>query len=121
MDAPTKSIGWVLWGSHSPNKNRSSGPKIKPLGPPAAAGSTPKSLLTEKAAAALVRKIRKTGLQAELAQQFILNHAPQDYQSDYLELWESFIAEAMPTLQSDFDYALKDALALLRRECNVGP
>jgi hypothetical protein len=86
-----------------------------------AAGSTPKSLLTEKAAAALVRKIRKTGLQAELAQQFILNHAPQDYQSDYLELWESFIAEAMPTLQSDFDYALKDALALLRRECNVGP
>jgi hypothetical protein len=86
-----------------------------------AAGSTPKTLLTEKAAAALVRKIRKTGLQAELAQQFILNHAPQDYQSDYLELWESFIAQAMPTLQSDFDYALKDALALLRRECNIGP
>ena len=86
-----------------------------------AAGSTPKTLLTEKAAATLVRKIRKTGLQAELAQQFIINHAPQNHQSDYLELWESFIAEAMPTLQSDFDYALKDALALLRRECNIGP
>ncbi len=85
-----------------------------------AAGSTPKTLLTEKSASTLVRKIRKTGLQADLAQQFILNHAPQDYQGDYLELWESFIAEAMPTLQSDFDYALKDALALLRRECNIG-
>ncbi|MEI8155322.1 MAG: hypothetical protein WCH60_00540 [Burkholderiales bacterium] len=86
-----------------------------------AAGSTPRTLLTEKAAATLVRKIRKSGIQAPLAEHFILSHAPQNHQSDYLELWESFIAEAMPTLQSDFDYALKDALALLRRECNIGP
>jgi hypothetical protein len=30
-----------------------------------------------------------------------------------------FCEEASPTLLSGFDYALNDALALLRRECNV--
>jgi hypothetical protein len=86
-----------------------------------ATASAPKTLLTEKAAAALVRKIRKSGLKPELAEQFIRNHAPPAHQSDYIDLWESFVVDALPTLQSDFDYALRDALALLRRECNVGP
>ena len=86
-----------------------------------ATASAPKTLLTEKAAAALVRKIRKSGLKRELAEQFIRNHAPPAHQSDYIDLWESFVVDALPTLQSDFDYALRDALALLRRECNVGP
>jgi hypothetical protein len=86
-----------------------------------AAGSSPKTLLTEKAAATLVRKIRKSGLQAPLADLFIVNHAPKNHQNDYLELWESFVADALPTLQSDFDNAQKDAMALLRRECNIGP
>ena len=86
-----------------------------------ATASAPKTLLTEKAAAALVRKIRKSGLKRELAEQFIRNHAPPAHQSDYIDLWESFVLDALPTLQSDFDYALKDAMALLRRECNVGP
>ncbi len=85
-----------------------------------AASSPPKTLLTEKAAASLVRKIRKFGLKPELANQFIQDHAPQTQQADYRDLWEAFQSEALPTLQSDFDYALKDALALLRRECNIG-
>jgi hypothetical protein len=84
-----------------------------------ATGSTPKTLLTEKAATTLVRKIRKSGLQAPLTEHFIKSHAPQDRQSDYLKLWDSFVADALPTLQSDFDYALRDAMALLRRECNI--
>jgi hypothetical protein len=83
-------------------------------------GSPPKTLLTEKAAATLVRKIRKAGLKRELAEQFIQSHAPQAHQADYLDLWGSFLSDALPTLQSDFDYALNDALALLRRECNIG-
>ena len=86
-----------------------------------AAGSSPKTLLTEKAAATLVRKIRKSGLQTPLADLFIVNHAPKNHHNDYLELWESFVADALPTLQSDFDNAQKDAMALLRRECNIGP
>ena len=41
--------------------------------------------------------------------------------SDYADLWEGFVEEAQATLCSDHDYELKDALALLRRECNVKP
>ena len=84
-----------------------------------AAGSTAKTLLTEKGAAALIRKIRKSGLKPELAQQFIREQAPVQHQGNYLRLWKSFLEEAIGTLQSDADYALHDALALLRRECNV--
>lgn len=86
-----------------------------------AAGSAPKTVLTEKSAATLIRKIRKSGLQPALATDFIFSHAPQHHQNDYAQLWDAFVEDARPTLQSDRDYALKDALALLRRECNIGP
>ncbi len=84
-----------------------------------AAEAAPKTLLTEKGAATLIRKIRKAGLKPDLARQYIQNHAPAQHQDDYAQLWQNFIDEAQPTLQSDFDYELKDALAVLRRECNV--
>lgn len=84
-----------------------------------AAGAAPKTLLTEKGATALVRKIRKTGLKPEVASAYIQDNAPEQHQDGYSRLWENFIEEALPTLQSDHDYALKDALALLRRECHV--
>ena len=90
-----------------------------------ATGTTAKTLLSEKAAASLVRRIRKThksgatGLQPQTASQYILNNAPEQHQGDYARLWTDFMEDALPTLQSDFDYELKDALALLRRECNV--
>ena len=85
-----------------------------------AAGSAHKTVLTEKAAATLIRKIRKSGMDAGLASGFIRDHAPGAYQSDYLRMWDEFTEEALPVLRSDADYALHDALALLRRECNVG-
>ena len=84
-----------------------------------ATASTPKTLLTPKTAATLIRKIRKTGVQDERVSQFILANAPPAYQSDYLQLWQNFWTEAQSTLRSDHDYALHDALALLRRECNM--
>jgi hypothetical protein len=84
-----------------------------------AAGSTPKTLLSEKSAATLIRKIRKSGFKPELATQFIQTHAPAQFQADYAQMWESFVEEGRDTLESDADYALHDALALLRRECNV--
>jgi hypothetical protein len=84
-----------------------------------AAGNAPKTLLTEKTAAALIRKLRKSGLHAELAVQYIQAHAPIQHQDGYADLWKAFCEEASPTLLSGFDYALNDALALLRRECNV--
>lgn len=84
-----------------------------------AAGSTPKTVLTGRGAAALVRKIKKTGIQPELAQAYIQEHAPKEHQDDYQDLWETFMEEALPTLQSDQISAHNDAMALLRRECHV--
>jgi hypothetical protein len=84
-----------------------------------AAGSAPKTILTEKAASSLIRKLRKSGLNAELADQYIQAHAPAQHQDGYIGLWNDFCEEASPILLSGFDYALNDALALLRRECNI--
>lgn len=84
-----------------------------------AAGSAPKTLLTDKSAATLIRKMRKSGFQPELAATFIRDHAPEQHQDDYARLWQDFVAEAQATLLSDFDSKLSDALSLLRRECNV--
>jgi len=84
-----------------------------------AAGASPKTLLTEKAATALVRKIRKSGLNVALAQQYIALHAPAQCQQDYAKLWSDFMEESQQTLQSDAYSGLEDALALLRLECNV--
>jgi hypothetical protein len=84
-----------------------------------AAGSKPASLLTEKSASTLIKKIRKSGLDAELPLAYIREHAPVAYQNDFCEMWQEFIADAQSTLKSDFDYNLHDAIALLRLQCNV--
>lgn len=84
-----------------------------------AAGAAPKTFLTEKSATALLRKIRKSGFHAALAQQFIADHAPLAHQGAYARLWDAFVEEAQATLESDAVHSLNDALALLRRECHV--
>lgn len=84
-----------------------------------AAGSAPKTLLTEKSAATLLRKIRKSGFKPALAHQYLLDHAPVQHQDAYASLWDDFVEEAQATLQSDAVHAFDDALALLRRECHV--
>ena len=84
-----------------------------------AAGASPKTLLTEKAATTLVRKIQKSGLNIELVHQYITANAPVQLQQDYAKLWADFVEESQPTLQSDSFSRLEDALALLRLECNV--
>ncbi len=84
-----------------------------------AAGSSHASLLTNSSANSLIRKIRKSGIDRELPRQFIREHAPHALQDDYLRLWNDFADEAEPTLRSDLPQATQDALALLRRECNL--
>ncbi|MEN9373401.1 MAG: hypothetical protein RIR79_953 [Pseudomonadota bacterium] len=84
-----------------------------------AVGNPPKLLLTEAAAKTLMRKIQKSGLQTEWASDFIRTNAPHELQEGYLDLWEAFIDESESILCSDAIHADKDALALLRRECNV--
>jgi hypothetical protein len=46
-------------------------------------------------------------------------HAPEHLQPDFISLWEAFVTESQATLLSDRDAKLHEALALLRRECNV--
>ena len=84
-----------------------------------AAGSPAKTVLTEKAAASLVKKIRKSGLDAGLPVQFIEANAPAEHADDYASLWSNFVEDAAATLTSDHDYTFNDAVALLRRECNI--
>jgi len=82
-----------------------------------AAGSTPKTLLSEKSALGLIRKIRKNGFDRGLTLTYIEAHAPEQHQADYSRLWQDFCAEAQLVLLGDGK--LDEALALLRRECSV--
>ncbi|MFT4242824.1 MAG: hypothetical protein QM569_11125 [Acidovorax sp.] len=84
-----------------------------------AAGAPKKTLLTEKSAATLVRKVRKSGWQPQLAADFIQAHAPGLHRQDYIALWDGFVQDAEKILFSDMDYQMHDALSLLRRECSV--
>ena len=84
-----------------------------------AAGVPKKTLLTEKTAASLVRKIRTHGWKPALAHDFITEHAPGAFQQDYAALWDSFVQESEKTLRDDRDEKRTNALALLRRECHV--
>jgi hypothetical protein len=84
-----------------------------------AVGGTPKTLLSERSALALVRKLRKHGWQPGAAADYLRLHAPEQHQDDFLSLWDEFVSESQGTLLSDHDHKLNDALALLRRECNV--
>ena len=59
-----------------------------------AASSPPKTLLTARAAATLVRKIRKFGVKTELVSAYILDHAPAHCHSDYLKMWQDFLQES---------------------------
>ena len=84
-----------------------------------AAHAAPKTLLTEKSAATLIRKVKKAGFKPEAAAQYIADHAPAQYQSDYAQLWSNFADEAGPVFKSDTVGSVDDAIAMLRRECNV--
>lgn len=84
-----------------------------------AAGAPHKTLLSAQGSTALVRKLRKNGLQAQAAQAFITDHAPDTHRADYLEMWQAFLQDLEPLLASDHRSAPNDTLSLLRRECNV--
>ncbi len=84
-----------------------------------AAHAAPKTLLSEKSAATLLRKVQKAGFKPEAAQAYISANAPAQYHGDYQKLWASFVSESSHLFGSDAVGAFDDALALLRRECNI--
>ncbi|GAB3365763.1 MULTISPECIES: hypothetical protein [Giesbergeria] len=78
-----------------------------------------KTLLTEKAAVALLRSIQQRGLHPTQAIDFIRSHAPAAHQDTYCTLWQSFVEESHRTLCGDHHGQRQEALALLRRECHI--
>jgi len=84
-----------------------------------AAHAAPKTILSEKSAGTLIRKIHKAGFKPEAATDYIWRFAPAQHQNDYAQLWSNFVEDAQNLLKSDAVGALDDALALLRRECNI--
>ena len=78
-----------------------------------------KTVLTEKTAASLVRRVRRHGWQPALAEEFIRDHAAGARRASYLALWKSFVDESGRTLLDARDERLEEARALLRRECHV--
>ena len=83
------------------------------------AGVARKTILTESAAAALVRKIRKSGLHPELASEFIREYAPHENHDDYQRLWANFIEETRRDLLDERDTKLVEAMNALKLHCNV--
>lgn len=83
------------------------------------AGQAPKTRLSEKSAAIWVRRWRKKGLDAQLALNWLEQHAPAHYLEDCKALWQSFCEHAGPTLLDEHDKNLRAALRLLRAECHI--
>lgn len=85
----------------------------------AAGVASPKTLLTPTGAAALLRKLRKTGLDSEAVTTFLRDFAPHESQSDYRQLWLEFLGEAQRNLLDERDTRLTEGLAALQLHCNV--
>ncbi|HMS26426.1 MAG TPA: hypothetical protein PKC80_03540 [Burkholderiaceae bacterium] len=90
-----------------------------------ASDTKPSALLTERDSKTIIRKIRKAVLQGEAGldsakvNHYLEEHAPPAYQAAFAQLWLEFLHDALPTLKSDFDYDMHDALAHLRLHCHI--
>ena len=83
------------------------------------AGVARKTILTEAAAATLVRKLRKDGLHPERASEFIREYAPHENHDDYQRLWSHFIEETRRDLLDERDTKLVEAMNALKLHCNI--
>ena len=84
-----------------------------------ATGTARKTMLTETAAASLVRKIRKGGFHPQQASDFIREYAPHEHHADYQTLWQNFVAENQRDLLDERDTRLVEAMAALKLHCNI--
>lgn len=83
------------------------------------AGVTRKTIVTEAAAASIVRKLRKSGLHPELASDFIRDYAPHENHADYQRLWAQFVEETRRDLLDERDTKLVEAMTALKLHCNI--
>lgn len=75
--------------------------------------------LSEAAAKALIKKVRKEGFYPELASQFIKQHAPFEKQESLLEDWMDFCEQAEIYLLDNDDADSYGAMNFLRENCYV--
>ena len=78
-----------------------------------------KTIISEGTAASIVRKLRKNGLQPELASEFIRDYAPHENHADYQRLWANFIEETRRDLLDERDTKLVEAMNALKLHCNI--
>lgn len=83
------------------------------------AGLPGKTSLSERAAKSMLKKMRDEGLQADLASNWIKQHAPHEKQESLLEDWQEFMQEAPEYLLDDWDSSYSGALRFLREHCQI--
>ncbi|WP_295756960.1 hypothetical protein [Undibacterium sp.] len=83
------------------------------------AGIPPKTSLPEKTAKSLLKKIRASGMQAELAIDWIKTAAPHEKQEGLLQDWSDFVEESQAYLMDDWDTTYSGALRFLSENCHI--
>jgi hypothetical protein len=83
------------------------------------AGIPPKTSLSEKTAKSLLKKIRASGMQAELATDWIKTAAPHEKQEGLLQDWSDFVEESQAFLMDDWDTTYSGALRFLSENCHI--
>ena len=84
-----------------------------------AAGVTPKTTLTEKAAKTMIKQFRNDGFDPALATAWIKESAPHEKQEGLLEDWNNFVEEANQYLLDDWDTYLTGAIRFLSMHCHI--
>jgi hypothetical protein len=84
-----------------------------------AAGTTPKTTLTERAAKSIAKQFREQGFPHELATQWIQTSAPHEKQEGLLEDWHNFVEEANRYVLDDWDTTYSGALRFLSMHCHI--
>ena len=84
-----------------------------------AAGSAPKTKLSEKAARDIVKKIRQDGVNPALVHAYIEQFAPYEMREGLVILWDEFFEEAEKYLLDDWDAKFTEALTFLKHNCTI--
>lgn len=79
----------------------------------------PKNSLSEKAAKALVKKLRTSNIDEEKTIAWIKQHAPHEKQEGLLEDWAVFMEEAPRYLMDDWDSDYHVAMRFLSENCHI--
>jgi hypothetical protein len=85
-----------------------------------ASGAKPQTTVTDTEARAMVRRVRKDGIDSNAVTTFIMDSAPFEIKNHLLSLWEEeFLPEAQERLLDESDTKYIRALQFLEENCNI--